>query len=642
MATGNISCRIFKSKSVPQEALNVQNRFSNLEIPDIIFWSEIKDSVKASIPTPWSDSYWPFFNKGMANRWLARTTQSTTVEAEPETLWDQLSNLETTLNSKDPAKIALLSPAEKYDLLLNNATLPSAALKLEIKKISDAYKADKNLQAHIARRKAAAAQMNLIEKRRVAVSTEGENLYKKYTGLMANNDQTKNTEISALETQMQSIETELETLGMQAQEAQSRVLDLELETQKIARYYIEQTSKLLQDLSQTWPMLADGWSLWSKHAGIFKGEWTWMGHCHGWAPAAYMEKTPKHAVIAKIGNREILFTEGDIRGLLSKIWADNNPTALFASKRCNSEKYDTDRRGRIVDGKICYSAKDNTCQGNPDGKIIFMRNERRGMYEFTESISAKTSKIAIVSEQLPQDHARVAVYENIADASAGNKNFKPAVMHISTGCRDTNPATFHAAITKLIAEKKTGFIIDMSRASQVWNQPAYAYESQYIPIRKKDNSISTGSELVSVNDVNDPFLSYRAPGTAFLVQVKTVLKYAAENGPLLNYGESENLSTEAAYVYTLEFDKDEKLIGGEWGLLPIAGAQNATVRKFREFIGGDAPDFLWRYPDNAIPTQGIFRYDIIKKIHTCSLAENGVSSRKFENLPELKVVECAL
>jgi hypothetical protein len=642
IAPSAVSCRFFKSKSAPQEAPNASNQFSNLGIPNNIFWKDIRESVKAAMPTPWSDSYWPLYARGMADRWLARETQSTSVKAELETLWDQLTNLETTLTSKDPNKIALLSPAEKYDFLVNKGVLPSSELKAEIKKISDSYKADANVQALLTRRKTIAKKMREIEKRFTVVASEGERLYKIYTTLIALNDPSNAAETSALENKIQSLEAESAALGAQFDELQTQASQLESETQKAGRFYIEQTTSLLRNLARTWPMLADSWQQWSEYAGIFEGEWTWMGHCHGWAAAAYMEKTPQHSVVVKANGQEILFTEGDIRGLLTKIWADNPPEALFASKRCNSEKFDTDRRGRIVDGKICYSANTDTCQGKPDGKIIFMRNERNGVYEFTESIYAKTSKIAVATESLAGDHVRVAVYETIDDAAAGNRNFVPAVMHISTGCRDTNPATFHAAITKLIAEKKTGFVLDMTRSDQVWNQPAFAYESEYIPIKKKDGTSSTGGDLVPVSDVLDPFMKYRAPGTAYLVQVKTVLKYGSENGPRAAYTASDDTSVEATYVYTLELDKNEKLIGGEWGLLPLAGEKNSKARKFRGFIGGDAPDFLWKYSDDAKPTPGAFSYDIIKKIHNCSLADKGIVSRKFGNLPELKVVECAL
>ena len=54
--------------------------------------------------------------------------------------------------------------------------------------------------------------------------------------------------------------------------------------------------------------------------------------------------------------KEVLFTEGDIRGILTKTAADNSfvPGTLFIGTRCNDDdqKLVRDRRGRIVDGVL--------------------------------------------------------------------------------------------------------------------------------------------------------------------------------------------------------------------------------------------------------------------------------------------------
>ncbi len=90
-------------------------------------------------------------------------------------------------------------------------------------------------------------------------------------------------------------------------------------------------------------------------AGI---SWGWMGHCHGWAPVSYIYREPKHAVLmkSKVTGSEVLFTEGDVRGMLTKTAAENGfiPGELFIGTRCNEEdqKVIKDRRGRIVDGVL--------------------------------------------------------------------------------------------------------------------------------------------------------------------------------------------------------------------------------------------------------------------------------------------------
>jgi hypothetical protein len=86
--------------------------------------------------------------------------------------------------------------------------------------------------------------------------------------------------------------------------------------------------------------------------------WGWMGHCHGWAPASYLYETPKTAVLmsSEATGKKVLFTQGDIRGVLTKAAADNTFTnrVRFMGTRCNdpSSEIPRDKLNRIVDGLI--------------------------------------------------------------------------------------------------------------------------------------------------------------------------------------------------------------------------------------------------------------------------------------------------
>jgi hypothetical protein len=85
-------------------------------------------------------------------------------------------------------------------------------------------------------------------------------------------------------------------------------------------------------------------------------EWGWMGHCHGWAPAAHLYDPPKYAVMWNAGDRKIFFTPGDVRALLTKGAADNklDSEVSFLGTRCNAANAALvrDKRGRIVDGLL--------------------------------------------------------------------------------------------------------------------------------------------------------------------------------------------------------------------------------------------------------------------------------------------------
>jgi len=78
---------------------------------------------------------------------------------------------------------------------------------------------------------------------------------------------------------------------------------------------------------------------------------TWMGICHGWAPAAYMmDRASKSVkVMAADGKTQITFYPADIKALASLLWATNSPDTKFIGGRCNTKDPKADKNGRVKD-----------------------------------------------------------------------------------------------------------------------------------------------------------------------------------------------------------------------------------------------------------------------------------------------------
>lgn len=78
---------------------------------------------------------------------------------------------------------------------------------------------------------------------------------------------------------------------------------------------------------------------------------TWMGICHGWAPAAYMLDRANKAVkvMAADGKTMITFFPADIKALGSLLWATNSPDTKFIGGRCNDKDPEKDKNGRVKD-----------------------------------------------------------------------------------------------------------------------------------------------------------------------------------------------------------------------------------------------------------------------------------------------------
>lgn len=66
---------------------------------------------------------------------------------------------------------------------------------------------------------------------------------------------------------------------------------------------------------------------------------SWMGICHGWAPAAFSYPRPQNdvTVTAADGSTSVKFYADDIRGLASLKFASSNYENLFVGGRCNTE-----------------------------------------------------------------------------------------------------------------------------------------------------------------------------------------------------------------------------------------------------------------------------------------------------------------
>lgn len=143
----------------------------------------------------------------------------------------------------------------------------------------------------------------------------------------------------------------------------------------------------------------------------------------------------------------------------------------------------------------------------------------------------------------------------------------------SPDCADINAGAFHVVITNMIGIHGKGFVADIDRFNDVWNQPITSYKSNIV-----------GEEAV------DSF--HRTQGVARRVRVKMKMTYGEElkfytpelaatgarnfvsKKPVTGTPHQEFRSKD--YEYIVEIDSAGKIIGGEW-------------------ITETRPDFMWMY-----------------------------------------------
>lgn len=151
-----------------------------------------------------------------------------------------------------------------------------------------------------------------------------------------------------------------------------------------------------------------------------------------------------------------------------------------------------------------------------------------------------------------------------------------------TECADSNPATFHLALTHMIGLNKTPFIMDATFDAEVWNQPVLAYEIKYFnPRYPKQKSSNFRDVLVPYDEHfkrKDRFQKpltrgyrkqnkYFDGGVTAIVGVQATVVYLVEYQAEFHLQPHENITERVTYTYDLELhDKNGALIpmGGEW------------------------------------------------------------------------------
>lgn len=559
------------------EANNLITRYGLSEMPkydELLNFKtvEVKDA-EGKIVHPWTDTYWPTTHKNLAARWSY-------INAEDEANQDPTGDfqigayfktqIEATATGEDALSINL-SPAEKFDIAYRSIK------NLTLDEHGTSFKALLSLdERHADFLKPEVAQTDRLGKKR--------GLAREY-------------------------------------------------------FYALDADQALSELS---PLATEGYKNWISNSlnesYAFPGEtvegamdWSWEGICHGWAPAAVMADEPKHAVKVKVKTapdttKELLFTEGDIRALLSKTWAEaSNDEQFFIGRRCEANVNDpklgvpSNAEGRGVTGSMSYT---NEAGEASEGQFTIVQEYPRK--------SGRTALYRVILENEWKDGAPKYAYliehnegwrrltslsfdEKEAFAQIESQTRLPSMKNVSKleyfGCWDVNPASFHSILVDNLGKKNLGFVMDRTQSGQVWNQP----------IGKAEFEIG---ELKAVGDVAeaDKAKHYRAPGTAFIAQVKAVVHWSSEpHLPRFSYTRADGSDFDAemikktTYDYTLEFDADKRLIGGEWGTLD-------------SFKTHENPDFLFGFTSKVEPNLGAAKEflrdgytSIIKKIHECSL-----------------------
>tara|TARA_B100001971_G_scaffold215195_1_gene260302 strand:+ start:129660 stop:131063 length:1404 start_codon:yes stop_codon:yes gene_type:complete len=260
----------------------------------------------------------------------------------------------------------------------------------------------------------------------------------------------------------------------------------------------------------------------------------WEGICNGWSSAAIEFKEPQPISYAANGIK-INFNSSDLKALLSYYHASITRNWRTAKKNMTS---------RV--GERCKDPFPKEAWFIKDGKEYYK-----------EIVNGKT-----------------------------------VVKAVSPECQDTNAGAFHIVMTNMLGLQSTGFVAEMVRDKEVWNQPVYKYTSK-------------------IKDLSEAYVM-KTPGTVKQVEVETELFYANDGGRMFwrhdgsddefyawaekTNGTSNYRSASKTMKYILDLDRAGNIIGGHW--LSYERPDFLWVKRSRGFLGTGFLYGIVGYMDN--------------------------------------------
>lgn len=176
------------------------------------------------------------------------------------------------------------------------------------------------------------------------------------------------------------------------------------------------------------------------------------------------------------------------------------------------------------------------------------------------------------------------------EGSSGDSENSPPIRESSKlACRDVNPGAFHIILGTLIGLNSKGFVADVDRFNDVWNQPVTAYESESIasyPLTKTDSQNGVYRKiLVKTKMIYGEELQFQSQKALDEGEVNFVSKDPV-TGTISQIYKSKD------YEYVLELNNLGEIIGGEW-------------------ISESRPDMIWmktkdhKFNSDTLPLSGL-------------------------------------
>ena len=232
-----------------------------------------------------------------------------------------------------------------------------------------------------------------------------------------------------------------------------------------------------------------------------------------------------------------------------------------------------------------YPEPDKTVVTNKEGlKVPFGASDVKGLLAMHDAFNSKGlyarigNRCGVVGkvpgEAFPED---------------GDIGMPSAELANRPECADVNAGSFHIVLASMIGVYSKGFVADVDRFNDVWNQPIVAYESKFheeLPVSPLEfkGGIAKKVRVVTLMSYGDELEYY-----SHEAELEGILGFVSKD-PVT--GTDRQVTTTRTYEYILELDSFDKIVGGTW-------------------ISDARPDMMWmktkdaKFLDGRMPLAGL-------------------------------------
>jgi hypothetical protein len=234
---------------------------------------------------------------------------------------------------------------------------------------------------------------------------------------------------------------------------------------------------------------------------------------------------------------------------------------------------------------VHYPEPDKTVYTSKDGvRVPFGASDVKALLSMHDAFNSKGLYVRV--------GARCGVEGKVHGEAFGQDGGKPMPNRKDANkdeCKDVNAGAFHIVLTNMIGVNSQGFVADVDRFNDVWNQPVTGFkttihEDAALTVADLKNGISR-KVRVTTTMIYGNELEFYSPES----EAEGVLGFVSKE-PVT--GTSAQSFKKKYYEYILELDVRGNIIGGEW-------------------ISDSRPDFLWlkakdqRFLDGRFPLSGL-------------------------------------